>query len=84
MIFALTGALVSLNRARQYAAACRLGQKWPFRWTAITASQSASSMLKLILSRRIPALFTRMSSPPNTLTAWSTMRPAPSKSVTLS
>ena len=38
----------------------------------MTASHSASSMLKLILSRRIPALFTTTSSPPNVSTACAT------------
>src|SRR3984957_18830018 len=38
----------------------------------MTSSQSDSSMLKDILSRRIPALLTRMSRPPKVSTAWST------------
>ena len=38
------------------------GAKWPLRWTSITASHSASSMLKLMRSRRMPALLTRTSS----------------------
>ena len=45
------------------------GAKWPLRWTRMTASQSSSVMLKLIASRRMPALLTRMSSRPNASTA---------------
>src|SRR3954463_11916430 len=42
----------------------------------MTASQSASSMLKLMRSRRMPALLTRMSRPPNSLTAcWISFSP---------
>src|SRR5207248_763547 len=56
----------------------------PFKWTAMTASHSSSLMLKIIRSRRMPALFTRMSIAPNSLTAVSTMRSAAAKSATLS
>src|SRR3990170_4741857 len=38
--------------------------KWPLRWTAITSSHSCSLMLKIIRSRRMPALLTRMSMRP--------------------
>jgi len=38
--------------------------KWPFRCTWITESKVASSILKLIASRMMPALLTRMSSRP--------------------
>ena len=48
----------------------------------MTSSQSDSSMLKHILSRRIPALLTRMSSWPNVSTAWSTRALAPSHELT--
>ena len=68
-IAAPTGASVSLDLERQYAAAWRATQKWPFMWTSTTTSHSASSMLKLILSRRIPALLMTMSSPPKISTA---------------
>ena len=50
----------ALDCERQYVPAWRDGQKWPLRWTLTTASHSSSSMLKDILSRRIPALLTRM------------------------
>src|SRR3954468_7729581 len=42
----------------------------------MTASQSASSMLKLMRSRRMPALLTRMSRPPSSCVAW-LIRPWP-------
>src|SRR5207247_944908 len=64
--------------------ACRVQLKVPFKWTAMTASHSSSLMLKIIRSRRMPALFTRMSIAPNSLTAVSTMRSAAAKSATLS
>ena len=48
--------------------------KVPFRCTAMTASQSSSAMLKIIRSRRMPALFTTMFSLPKVSIAHSTMR----------
>ena len=48
----------------------------------MTSSQSDSSMLKLILSRRMPALLTRMSSWPKVSTACSTRALAPSHELT--
>ena len=48
----------------------------------MTSSQSDSSMLKHILSRRMPALLTRMSSWPKVSTAWSTRAFAPSHELT--
>src|SRR6266508_896774 len=50
----------------------------------MTESQSSSSILKIMRSRRKPALFTRMSSAPNVSTACSTSRRAPSQSATSS
>ena len=44
--------------------AWRIVLKWPLRWTRMTASHSASSMLKSIRSRRMPALLTRMLTSP--------------------
>ena len=35
----------AFERSRQYAAAWRVGAKWPLRWTAITLSHSSSVML---------------------------------------
>src|SRR5437762_2234039 len=67
----------ALARARQCMAAKWVGAKWPLRWTLMTASQSASSMLKLMRSRRMPALFTRMSSPPSSSVACSMRRCPP-------
>src|SRR2546430_1833890 len=70
--------------SRMRRVACRGQLKGPFRWAAVTASHSSSLMLKIIRSRRMPALFTRMSIAPNSLTAVSTMRSAAAKSATLS
>ena len=81
MMAALTGSPVSLDFWRQYAPANRDGTKWPLRWTLMTASQSASSMLKLMRSRRMPALFTRMSRPPSSPMACSIRRWPPSQLV---
>ena len=50
--------------SRQYAAAKWDMAKWPLRCTRMTSSHWSSVMVKLIASRRIPALFTRMSSRP--------------------
>ena len=62
-----------LCSSRQYSHACRAMLKVPFRCTATTASQLSSSMLKIIRSRRMPALFTTMFSLPKVLIAVSTM-----------
>src|SRR5213080_3934350 len=70
--------------SRMRRVACRVQLKVPFRWTPMTASHSSSLMLKIMRSRRMPALFTRMSIAPNSLTAVSTMRSAAAKSATLS
>src|SRR4051794_9151204 len=70
-------------RSRQYAAAWREGANVPRRWTAITASHSAGSMLTSIRSRRIPALLTSTSRRPNASIARATIAPASSKSATL-
>jgi hypothetical protein len=64
--------------------AWRVQLKVPFRWTAMTASHSSSLMLKSMRSRRMPALFTRMSIDPNWSTAVAMMRSAAAKSATLS
>ena len=52
-------------RSRQYAAACRDVANVPFRCTLITESQSSSVIENNIRSRRIPALLTTTSRPPN-------------------
>ena len=72
----------ALARLRQWTAAKCDRAKWPFRWTRMTSSQSDSSMLKLILSRRMPALLTRMSSLPQASTAWATRASAPAHELT--
>ena len=56
----------------------------PFKWTLITASHSSSVILTSMRSRRIPALFTKTSSFPKVLMAWSIMFFAPSKLLTSS
>ncbi len=65
-------------RSRQYTAAWCVGAKVPFRWTRITASHSSSVIVKIIRSRRIPALLTSTSRPPNRSTACRTSAAAPS------
>jgi hypothetical protein len=50
----------------------------------MTESTSLSSMLKIIRSRRMPALFTTTCSAPNVSIAWRTMRSAAFQSETLS
>ena len=73
----------AFDRSRQWAAAWRVGQKWPLRWTLTTASHSASDIEKIIRSRRMPALLTRTSSRPNASIACCDHRARPaSKSVT--
>src|SRR5213593_995533 len=73
-----------LCSSRQYSHAWRHMLKVPFRCTATTASQSSSAMLKIIRSRRMPALLTTMSSLPKVSSAHWTMRLAALKSATLS
>src|SRR5438094_2817541 len=68
----------------QYSQAWRHMLKVPFRCTAMTASQSSSAMLKIIRSRRMPALLTTMLSLPKVSSAHWTMRLAALKSTTLS
>src|SRR3989441_6837585 len=70
--------------SRQYSQAWRHMLKVPLRCTAITASQSSSAMLKIIRSRRMPALLTTMLSLPKVSIAHSTIRLAALKSATLS
>ncbi len=67
----LTGS-PALARSRQYAAAWRIGAKWPLRCTLMTASHSSSVMFVSIRSRRMPALFTSTCRSPNVSTAEST------------
>src|SRR5262249_16511265 len=50
----------------------------------MTASHSSSLMLNSMRSRRMPALFTTMSTAPNSLTTLATSRSAARKSATLS
>ena len=83
-ILPLTGSPVSFDFARQYDAAKRDGAKWPFRWTSMTESHSDSSMLKLILSRRMPALLMSTSRPPKVSTACWIIDSAPFHDETLS
>src|SRR5438309_1690167 len=73
-----------LCSSRQYSLAWRHMLNVPFRWTAMTASQSSSAMLKIIRSRRMPALLTTMLSLPKVSIAHSTIRLAALKSATLS
>ena len=65
---------------RQYSVAWRVGAKWPFRCTRITASHSSSLVVNTMRSRTKPALLTSTSSPPNVSIAVCTSRRAPSQS----
>src|SRR5437879_3711973 len=51
-------------------AAARVTAKLPLRWVLMTASHSSSVMLKIMRSRRIPALLTTMSTRPKVSTAF--------------
>jgi len=55
--------------SRMIGAAARVTAKVPLRWVLMTASHSSSVMLKIIRSRRIPALLTTMSMRPKVSTA---------------
>ena len=59
--------------SRMSGAAARVTANEPFRCVSMTVSHSSSDMLKIIRSRRIPALFTTTSIRPNAFTAVSTM-----------
>jgi len=59
--------------SRMSGAAARVTANEPLRWVLMTASHSSSDMLKIIRSRRMPALFTTMSMRPKDRTAVSTM-----------
>ena len=65
-----------------YGAACRAQLNVPFMCTATTASKSSSLIFTSERSRTMPALLTRMSILPNSFTAVSMIRCAPSKSLT--
>lgn len=64
--------------SRMRTAAARAQVKVPLRWVVITASKSSSVIFHSTLSRRMPALVTRMSSRPNSSTARPTSRSAAS------
>ena len=72
----------AFDRSRQWATAWRVGAKWPFRWTRITASHSSSEVLANMRSRRKPALLTSTSSRPNASTAVATSASAWAQSAT--
>jgi len=55
-------AFPAFARSRQCDAAQRVGAKVPRRWTRMTESHSSTDMLVSIRSRRMPALFTNVSS----------------------
>src|SRR5579875_183992 len=79
-----SGSSPALALSRQYADAQRVMQKVPFRWTLMTASHSSSDMLKIMRSRRMPALLTTTSRRPKASIAVSTTRREPSQSETSS
>src|SRR6202167_5316317 len=70
--------------SRQYEHAGRARLKVPFRGTARTASKSSSLMLKIMRSRRMPALLTTILILPKLSVAHSMIRLADLKSETLS
>ena len=74
----------SFDSLRQYTDAWCIVLKAPYMCTFTTASKSSGVIENIILSRRMPALFTRMSRRPNASIAVPMMFLAPSKSVTLS
>ena len=53
--------------SRQWAAAKRVGTKWPLRWTSMTSSHSSSVIDTSMRSRRMPALLTSTSRLPEGL-----------------
>ena len=53
--------------SRMIAAALRVPFQVPFRCTAMTWSNCSSVILRMVASRVMPALFTMMSRPPNSL-----------------
>ena len=76
MIFNMTeeewDAVIAVHLKGSFAltrAAARVTAKVPLRWVLMTPSHSSSVMLKIIRSRRIPALLTTMSTRPNVSTA---------------
>src|ERR1700716_2414943 len=83
MIAASTG-VPSLDFSRQYTAAWWHMHHVPRRCTRITASKSSTLMLKIIRSRKMPALLTTTSNVPHCSIAASMRCLAPSKSETSS
>ena len=53
--------------SRMRTAAARVQVNVPRRWVVMTASKSSSVIFQSVVSRRMPALLTRMSSRPNSL-----------------
>src|SRR5580692_2887389 len=66
--------------SRQYVTACLEQANVVRRWPRMASSHSSTVMLTNIRSRRMPALFTRVSSRPNASRASATSDPAPSQS----
>ena len=54
----------------------------PIRWTSTTSRKSSRVILAKLLSRRMPALLTRMSTRPHLLRVCSTIAPIATSSVT--
>ena len=74
----------ALERSRQRMQANLVAANVPLRCTRMTESKSSSLIDTIILSRMIPALLTRMSSPPKASYAVAIMFSAPPKSDTSS
>src|SRR5215469_4651248 len=69
MMRAYTSPPACLLWSRQYAVATRLVRKCPRKCVRMTRSHSSGDIEKIIRSRSTPALFTRMSSRPNSRSA---------------
>ena len=74
----------SFDSFRQYTDAWCMVLNVPYMCTLTTESNSSGVIENIILSRRMPALFTSTSSRPNASIAVLMMFPAPSYSATLS
>ena len=61
-------------RSRMWGTAARVTANVPLRWVSMTPSHSSSVMLKIMRSRRMPALLTTMSTWPKWSSAVWTMR----------
>ena len=78
LMIAARGWRPSLDSLRQYCEAWLIVLKAPYMCTFTTESKSSGDIENIILSRRMPALLTKMSSRPNASIAEPMMPLAPS------